>query len=210
METTLYLNKEDLFLTIVSMPLIKPLCWMLLTMLLLLPLSSSLSLLLMLLLLLLFASYSMFTCWILALIRSGKNWVHVSCSLWIPEVGFGSVEKMEPVTRVENIPVSLMYIDKKLLWRQTNFKYIEQFSSLYFKATVVIKSKYITSFFLYLQQSRWNLVCSICREKVGACIQCTVSTLSCFKTVEQLKELVLSTYMYDQQHSSLEHNEPFT
>ena len=38
--------------------------------------------------------------------RNGKGWVHVSCALWIPEVGFGNVPKMEPVTRIENIPVS--------------------------------------------------------------------------------------------------------
>jgi len=38
--------------------------------------------------------------------RSCKSWVHVSCALWIPEVGFGNVSKMEPITRIENIPVS--------------------------------------------------------------------------------------------------------
>ena len=37
--------------------------------------------------------------------RNGKVWVHVSCALWIPEVGFGNVSKMEPITRIENIPV---------------------------------------------------------------------------------------------------------
>lgn len=61
--------------------------------------------------------------------KSCKSWVHVSCALWIPEVGFGNVSKMEPITRIENIPAS-----------------------------------------------RWNLVCSLCREKVGACIQCTVKS----------------------------------
>lgn len=61
--------------------------------------------------------------------KNGKGWVHVSCALWIPEVGFGNVSKMEPITRIENIPAS-----------------------------------------------RWNLCCSICREKVGACIQCTVKS----------------------------------
>lgn len=38
--------------------------------------------------------------------RNGKGWVHVSCALWIPEVGFGNVSRMEPITRIENIPVS--------------------------------------------------------------------------------------------------------
>ncbi|XP_068717950.1 PHD finger protein rhinoceros-like [Montipora capricornis] len=61
--------------------------------------------------------------------KNCKSWVHVSCALWIPEVGFGNVSKMEPITRIENIPAS-----------------------------------------------RWNLVCSLCREKVGACIQCTVKS----------------------------------
>ena len=40
------------------------------------------------------------------ILRSCKSWVHVSCALWIPEVGFGNVSKMEPITRIENIPVS--------------------------------------------------------------------------------------------------------
>lgn len=61
--------------------------------------------------------------------KNNKGWAHVSCALWIPEVGFGNVSKMEPINRIENIPAS-----------------------------------------------RWNLVCSLCRDKVGACIQCTVKT----------------------------------
>ena len=43
---------------------------------------------------------------VLFFVRNGKGWIHVSCALWIPEVGFGNVEKMEPITRVENVPVS--------------------------------------------------------------------------------------------------------
>jgi hypothetical protein len=31
----------------------------------------------------------------------------MSCALWIPEVGIGNVEKMEPITRIETITVSL-------------------------------------------------------------------------------------------------------
>lgn len=38
--------------------------------------------------------------------RNNKGWAHVSCALWIPEVGFGNVSKMEPINRIENIPVS--------------------------------------------------------------------------------------------------------
>lgn len=28
----------------------------------------------------------------------------------------------------------------------------------------------------YLQQSRWALICVLCRERVGACIQCSVKS----------------------------------
>lgn len=28
----------------------------------------------------------------------------------------------------------------------------------------------------YLQPSRWGLVCVLCRERVGACIQCSIKT----------------------------------
>ncbi|KAL5257526.1 hypothetical protein ACHWQZ_G012456 [Mnemiopsis leidyi] len=34
------------------------------------------------------------------------EWVHVFCALWIPEVGFGNVEKMEPITKIKQIPIS--------------------------------------------------------------------------------------------------------
>lgn len=29
---------------------------------------------------------------------------------------------------------------------------------------------------LKLQQSRWALICVLCRERVGACIQCSIKT----------------------------------
>lgn len=38
--------------------------------------------------------------------KSGHEWAHVSCALWIPEVSIGCVEKMEPITKISNIPVS--------------------------------------------------------------------------------------------------------
>jgi hypothetical protein len=60
-------------------------------------------------------------------VRFRRQWCHVRCALWIPEVGFGNVERMEPITKCELIP-----------------------------------------------QSRWNLLCIICKEKKGACIQCSV------------------------------------
>lgn len=61
--------------------------------------------------------------------RSGQKWAHVSCALWIPEVSIGSVDRMEPITKISSIP-----------------------------------------------PSRWALVCVLCRERVGACIQCSVKT----------------------------------
>jgi hypothetical protein len=61
--------------------------------------------------------------------RSGQKWAHVSCALWIPEVSIGSVDRMEPITKISNIP-----------------------------------------------PSRWALICVLCRERVGACIQCSVKT----------------------------------
>lgn len=41
--------------------------------------------------------------------RSGHKWAHVSCALWIPEVSIGCVERMEPITKISNIPVSIFY-----------------------------------------------------------------------------------------------------
>eukprot|EP01135_Chromosphaera_perkinsii_P001855 Nk52_evm4s212 gene=Nk52_evmTU4s212 len=52
-------------------------------------------------------------------------WAHVSCGLWIPEIGFKNAELMEPICNIETI-----------------------------------------------SRSRLNLTCFLCREKVGACIQC--------------------------------------
>ena len=40
--------------------------------------------------------------------RSGQKWAHVSCALWIPEVSVGCVEKMEPITKISSIPVSVL------------------------------------------------------------------------------------------------------
>ncbi|CAN8006366.1 unnamed protein product [Ixodes hexagonus] len=59
--------------------------------------------------------------------RSGHKWAHVSCALWVPEVSIGCVEKMEPITKISEIPAS-----------------------------------------------RWALTCCLCRERMGACIQCSV------------------------------------
>ena len=39
--------------------------------------------------------------------RTGTKWAHVSCALWIPEVSIGDVEKMEPITKISSIPVSV-------------------------------------------------------------------------------------------------------
>ncbi|XP_076467534.1 uncharacterized protein LOC143298551 [Babylonia areolata] len=61
--------------------------------------------------------------------RSGAQWVHVSCALWIPEVGFGDPDKVEPVTKISHIP-----------------------------------------------PSRWSLTCCLCKEREGACIQCSIKS----------------------------------
>ena len=42
--------------------------------------------------------------------KSGNKWAHVSCALWIPEVNIGSVEKMEPITKISTIPVRKIII----------------------------------------------------------------------------------------------------
>ena len=34
------------------------------------------------------------------------EWVHIFCALWIPEVGFGNIEKMEPITKIKQIPTN--------------------------------------------------------------------------------------------------------
>ena len=84
--------------------------------------------------------------------RNGEKWGHVSCAWWIPEASFGNPEKMEPICDVESIPVSRDCSKRETLI----FVY-----SLFFCL-------------IYFQNSRWNLVCSLCREKGGACIQCSV------------------------------------
>lgn len=61
--------------------------------------------------------------------RSGTKWAHVSCAIWIPEVTIGCVEKMEPITKISQIPAS-----------------------------------------------RWALCCVVCKERCGACIQCSVKS----------------------------------
>jgi len=38
-----------------------------------------------------------------------RDWAHISCALWIPEVSFGSVKNMEPIIQISNIPVSMMH-----------------------------------------------------------------------------------------------------
>ena len=46
--------------------------------------------------------------YLLAPLRPGNmSWAHLSCALWIPEVRVGNVEKMEPITNVDVVPVSM-------------------------------------------------------------------------------------------------------
>lgn len=37
---------------------------------------------------------------------SSNKWAHVSCALWVPEVSFGCVTNMEPITKIKSIPAS--------------------------------------------------------------------------------------------------------
>ena len=40
-------------------------------------------------------------------VRPGNHqWAHISCALWIPEVRLGNVDRMEPITNIEAVPVS--------------------------------------------------------------------------------------------------------
>lgn len=32
------------------------------------------------------------------------KWSHILCALWIPEVGFGNIESLEPITKIEKVP----------------------------------------------------------------------------------------------------------
>lgn len=78
-------------------------------------------------------------------------------AIWIPEVSIGSVEKMEPITKISAIPVSSAPIQLDFI-----------------KYNSASDNKF---FFVYVpQQSRWSLICVLCKEKTGACIQCSVKT----------------------------------
>uniref|UniRef100_A0A914CNC1 Uncharacterized protein n=1 Tax=Acrobeloides nanus TaxID=290746 RepID=A0A914CNC1_9BILA len=59
--------------------------------------------------------------------KSGKEWGHVACALWLPEVRFGDVDLREPISHVSDIP-----------------------------------------------EQRWQLKCSVCDTRQGACIQCSI------------------------------------
>ena len=65
--------------------------------------------------------------------RSGTKWAHVSCALWIPEVSIGCVERMEPITKISQIPVSCILSDFE---SNALFKLIDLF-----KLSLLIKSK---------------------------------------------------------------------
>jgi hypothetical protein len=57
--------------------------------------------------------------------KNYRHWAHVSCALWIPEVGFGDPIKIEPIINLNKIP-----------------------------------------------PAKWQLTCSLCKEKRGCCLQC--------------------------------------
>ena len=42
-------------------------------------------------------------------VRPGNtSWAHLCCALWIPEVRVGNADRMEPITNVDGIPVSIV------------------------------------------------------------------------------------------------------
>lgn len=125
--------------------------------------------------------------------RSGQKWAHVSCALWIPEVSIGCVERMEPITKISSIPVNnLLIID---IYLSCHYSKSNQFFEIFINCIFYImffflQFKYFKFRFFYydsghkfeiecnneLQQSRWALICVLCRERVGACIQCSIKT----------------------------------
>jgi len=44
----------------------------------------------------------------------GSKWVHLTCALWIPEIGIGNIEKMEPITKLDEVSVSILPQDPPL------------------------------------------------------------------------------------------------
>lgn len=95
--------------------------------------------------------------------RSGTKWAHVNCALWIPEVSIGCVEKMEPITKISQIPVRP--IPKKLSWKKL----------IPVKKANGVSDGCGTNILCFVwQASRWSLICCLCKERCGACIQCSV------------------------------------
>ena len=44
-------------------------------------------------------------------VRPGNSsWAHLCCALWIPEVRVGNADKMEPITNIDGIPVSVAHL----------------------------------------------------------------------------------------------------
>jgi hypothetical protein len=61
----------------------------------------------------------------------------------------------------------------------------------------IVEIKYVHLSFL-LQQSRWSLICVLCKDKTGACIQCSVKTcktayhVTCaFKSGLEMKPIIV-------------------
>jgi NuA3 HAT complex component NTO1 len=80
---------------------------------------------------------------------STGKWAHLLCAIWIPEVTVGNQVFMEPVENVDKVP--------KNRWKLVRY----------------------THFLAHIHGSNmFCQVCSLCKHRVGACIQC--DNRSCF------------------------------
>lgn len=76
------------------------------------------------------------------------HWAHLLCAIWIPEVGVGNSVWMEPIDGIEGI--------SRQRWRLVR----------------VVFPLYFQPFVKFEIRCCWFQKCSLCRMKVGACIQC--------------------------------------
>jgi len=77
---------------------------------------------------------------------STGHWAHLLCAIWIPELTVGNAIYMEPVEGVEAVP--------KNRWKLVSGSSCRSDSSKREELTATVQ------------------ICSLCKERVGACIQC--------------------------------------